>query len=774
MSPQPSERPFRLSVRDLIAFCFPPEDITPGGGVDELLAGGQAHRARQERQSGQAERALSHRFQLDGEAVELYGRMDAFTDGDVPLVEEMKLSGWQGENAMPEHRAQAVCYGAMLAAEQRYASVKLCVTYLKLNGEVLRSHTETLAGEALIGETEGWLRRYLVFALRERAHQRARDKSLRGMTFPYESYRKGQRELAAQVYTAIDRGKRLFASLPTGTGKSAAVLFPALKAMGEGKTGKLLYLTARNTARQGPVQALERMKAQGLKARVGVLTAKEKLCPAIARCHPDDCDRAKGHYLRQAAAEEALLADDAPLWTDEVIVAAADRFRLCPFELALRLTELADVALMDLNYAFDPFAQVKRLFSRKRRMTLLVDEAHHAVDRVRESLSGTLDSAALKTFRASFGKACGRKHPYYLALSALIRGLCALEPAAEPETAERPAKEWRLTALPEGIAALAEAVAAQASLVFQAGRAAPLGEVSAVLRLILPFLYAAEHLNEDDAILLEGRGQNRALTLYCLLPAREIARVTKGMRGVVFFSATLSPLPAMKALLGGDEADACFSLPSPFPPANLKVVRRRISTRYENRADSAAAVAEAITQAALAKSGHYIAFFPSYAYLKLVLEKLDESALPPLWVQERDMTEADREAFFAAFSEQGTALLGLCVLGGLFSEGVDLPGECLIGAIIVGVGLPTPSLKLRAIQACYQQHFGDGFGYACRVPALQKVAQAGGRLIRSETDKGLLVLLDSRYYESAYLSLLPAEWRDFREDIGQAAKELWG
>ena len=271
------EKSFRVSVRELVAFCFPPEDITPAADARDMLAGGEAHRARQERQEGRAECPVSHLYALDGEAVELFGRMDAFTDGEPPFVEEMKLSAWQGDGVMPEHRAQAICYAAMVAAEMSRERVRVCVSYLSLDGEVMRSYEETLDAHALVRETEQWLRRYLAFAVRERAHRAQRDASIQSAPFPFDEYRAGQRELAAQVYTAISWRKRLFACLPTGTGKSAAVLFPAIKAMGEGKTSKILYLTARNTARQSPLATLERMKRRGLLARVSVLTAKEKV-----------------------------------------------------------------------------------------------------------------------------------------------------------------------------------------------------------------------------------------------------------------------------------------------------------------------------------------------------------------------------------------------------------------------------------------------------------------------------------------------------------------
>jgi len=746
------EKAFRISVRELVAFCFPPEDITPGGAVGDMLAGGVAHRAAQKQREGEIEKSLSHVFALDGCAIELFGRMDAYTDDAIPLVEEMKHCRATPAVPWPEHRAQALCYAAMVSLLWEKPQVRFCISYVSLEGEVLARFEECLPAEELQAQTEAWLSNYLSFALREQSHRAKRDDSLKQMTFPYPAYRSGQRELARQVYTAISRKKRLFASLPTGTGKSAAVLFPALKAMGEGKTGRLLYLTARNTARQSPLEALARMQAQGMHARITVLTAKEKLCPALTRCHPDDCSRAKGHYLREREAVAELLAQGG-LWTDEVILAVSEKHHLCPFELALTLTELADVILMDLNYAFDPFAQLKRMFRVHRDMTLLIDEAHHALDRVRESLSGELDSGTFREHRTVVGKALGRKHPYYKALTVLLHALRREQPPGDSD-------EWRADTLPEGLCGQVETVMEEASALIGQSHGVPLPDVFQIIRLCLPFLYAAQRLDSEDYVILwNAHGKERTVCLYCLSPGGEIARITGQQRGAVFFSATLSPLESMKQLLGGEEDDACFALPSPFPPENLHVYVRGLSTRYQHRADTARQVADLIEEMVQSKPGHYLVFFPSYAYLRLVRMQLNEERLPPLFVQTPQMDESDREAFFQAFSEASGPHLGLCVLGGLFSEGIDLPGERLIGVMVVGVGLPTPSQKQTAIREKYQEQFDDGFHYACRIPGMQKVLQAGGRVIRSETDQGILVLVDDRYNEPAYRWLLPEHWQ---------------
>ena len=753
---------FRVSVRELVAFSYFPPDITPAEDAERMLAGGRAHRARQAGAAGESEKSLCHAFSCLGADVTVYGRMDLFEDGDVPFVEEIKLGAQARPEPLPEHWAQAVCYGAMLAREKPCERVRLCVCYVDEAGEALSRHEETLDRDALATALQNLLEPWTACALRESAYRRERDASLRALAFPYESYRKGQRELAVQVYTAIRRKKRLFASLPTGTGKSAAVLYPALKALGEGLTGKVLYLTARNTARQSPVHALERMYREGLRARCTVLTAKEKLCPAPARCHPDFCPRAKGHYLRQGDAVDELLACRDAVWTDERILRAAAHHDVCPFELALALVELADVVLMDLNYAFDPFAQVKRLFQRRRDMTLLVDEAHHAVERVRDSLSGSLDSRELARLRAEHGKQAGRKTPYYRALTALIRAL------RELGGQEKRSFERTLDALPEGLVQRAEEAFGLAVQQLAQGEGA-----ADAARMLMGFRYAAEHLDEDYAVLLEGRGRERTLTLYCLLPGREIARVTRGLRGAVFFSATLTPLPAMKRLLGGEEEDACFSLPSPFDPRHLQVVRRRVNTDYDRRESTAEQIADALRELTAARPGSYIAYFPSYAYLSLVLERLKEAEnLPPLLVQRRDMEGDEQAAFLEAFEKEKGPKLGLCVLGGLYSEGIDLPGERLIGAAVVGMGLPVPSARLAAVRACYHRHFGDGFAYACRIPGMHKVLQAAGRVVRSESDRGIVLLLDDRYYDPAYAALLPDSWQLCDEDISLAAQRL--
>lgn len=750
---------FKISVRELVAFsCFAP-DIMPVADTDALLTGAQAHRARQAYFEGETERTIKHVFEMNGASIQVFGRMDAFVDGEIPFVEEIKLCRTVPRVARPEHRLQAICYAAMISAQNTCAAVKIRVCYVDEKGEILVTFEEILSAVELDDAITQLLKPYAAFVVREAEHRCIRDESLRTLPFPFETYRKGQRELAAQVYTAIIRKKRLFANLPTGTGKSAAVLFPALKALGNGLTEKVVYLTARNTARQSPLQALCRMQEQGMTARCSILTAKEKMCPVQTRCHPEDCPRAKGHFLRQGQAIDDLLHSGALVWDEKIIQAVADKHSICPFEFSLALSELADVLLMDLNYAFDPFAQVKRLFQRQKNFTLLVDEAHHAIDRVRDNLSGTLDSRELARIRTEHGKSAGRKNDVYRSLSQLIHRIREIECQAD---------EMYLEQAPDDLTELTQTVLdAALSMSGQAGSG-----LQDLLRICLTYLYASEHADEDYAVLLERYGKERVITLYCLLPGKELARITKNLRGTVFFSATLQPLMAMKQLLGGGEEDACFELPSPFPPERLQIVRTKVNTRFECREQSAPQIAGLIHEVLDKHPGNTIVFFPSYSYLNLVSGYLDIDRLPDLWVQRRDMGEEDRKAFLEAFENSETTCLGMCVLGGLFSEGIDLPGTRLINVVVIGLGLPVPSVRINAVKACYMKYYGDGFAYACRIPGMQKVLQAVGRLIRSEADSGLAVLADDRYFQTEYAALLPATWRMDSTEVSEAAEKL--
>ena len=759
----------RIAVRTLVEFTLHGTDIRRlGGQVKDMQDGMLGHKARQALlgDDWQAEVPLSLTVPVEDEESELLlsGRMDAFRDGDVPIIEEIKL--WQHKEppqlANPAHEMQAICYGHMLCQTQGAAQVLIRVVYVDRRGKLRGQFDTPLSAEEC---RERFLTVLLPYVRRMRMlrkHRRERDASLRHLVFPFGEYRPGQREMAVQVYTAVKLGKRLFASMPTGTGKSVAALFPALKALGEGLTGQVYYLTARTTQRQGALEALRRMREQPLHLWTLTLDAKDKQCPERTLCHPDYCPRAKGHFLRDyAAIEEMLLTDD---WSPENIRAMADKHCLCPFEFALSLAEIADLTICDYNYALDPAVHIQRIFDATANVTLLIDEAHNLLSRVREMLSGTVDGGRIRKLRTVVGKAAGRMHPLYKAMTEVLKALDDL-PIPEDESTEGTLDKLP-TSLDNACMELTDAFMTAQNEYFPWDEAGE--KVGDTLLPLLSFVRARRRDTTEYAWLWQGR-KNKVLTAFALDVGDYFESVTKGLRGVVCFSATMHPLEDMKTLLGGQEDDACFAMPSPFPKENLLILQQDVNTRYRYREAACDQIAAAIRTMVTAKPGRYIAFFPSFAYLRQVSDMLDI----PHQAQRSGMTDAERADFLAPYVPGEEPVLSLCVLGGIFAEGIDLPGDALDGVVIVGVGLPQVNLFQETLRGYYERTFGDGFLYAYMLPGMQKVAQAVGRVIRTETDRGVALLLDDRYRQNAYRRLSPEHWDIRRGDNDKMLRTFW-
>ena len=757
----------RISVRGLVEFTLHGADIRPAGSMRDMQEGMLGHKARQGLlgEGWEAEVPVSLTVPVDEEAeMLLTGRMDAFCDGDVPVIEEIKL--WQRKEPplvpLEAHEMQAVCYGHMLCVARRIGGVIIRVVYVDRRGKVSGEFDTPLTAEEcharFLTVFEPWVRRMRLV----RRHRRERDASLRHLVFPFDAYRPGQREMAVQVYTAVKLGRRLFASMPTGTGKSVAALFPALKALGEGLTNQVYYLTARTTQRQGALEALRRMRNQPLHLWTLTLDAKDKQCPAPTLCHPDFCPRAKGHFLRDnAAIEEMLLIDD---WSPENIRAMADKHDLCPFEFALSLAEIADLTICDYNYALDPAVHIQRIFDKTADVTLLIDEAHNLLSRVRDMLSGEVDGGRIRKLRTFVGKTAGRKHALYKAMTEVLKAIDDLpipeDEAAEGELAKLP------TSFDNACLELADAFMEAHNDRF------PWGEEGEKLRDVvtplLGFIRARKRDTAEYAWLWQGR-KNKMITAFALDVAGYFEEVTTMLRGVVCFSATMHPLEDMKTLLGGTEEDACFAMPSPFPRENLLIHQLDVNTRYRFRDAASPEIAAAIRAMVEAKPGKYIAFFPSFAYLRQVSEMLEI----PHQAQCSAMTDEERRAFLAPYCPDGEPVLSLCVLGGVFAEGIDLPGNALDGVAIVGVGLPQVNLFQETLRAYYERTLGDGFLYAYMLPGMQKVAQAVGRVIRTENDRGVALLLDDRYRQNAYRRLCPEHWVIRHGECERELKHFW-
>ncbi|MDR1261918.1 MAG: ATP-dependent DNA helicase [Oscillospiraceae bacterium] len=754
-----------------------------------MREGAKLHRLLQQMSAdGVAERRVSLLFSHLNIDLLVAGRIDRLAPGDPPIVEEFKLASHPVSAPIPEHWTQTVIYAHMLAQSESLDTVRVRLIYAAQNGGTLGLFESVESRVDLEGEFRAAAEPFCAYIAGGLSWRAARDESLRGMRFPYPEPRPGQRAFAAHVRQAIISKRRLFAEAPTGIGKTSAALVPSVRALASGYTEQVFFLTARTTARLAALDALERMRAQGVHLRSVVLTAKELCCPhareaaGTFRCAMTDCPEAVGFYDRLAeSAPDFLRVENA---TPDAIAAMARSAKLCPHELSLSMAEAADVVLCDYNYAFDPSVQLQRVFRVKKPVTLLIDEAHHLGERARNMLSATVSTDSLKASRREMGQALGRKSEPYAAMTKLIHAMESISTWNDEERLDAP-PDALLPALSD---ALDQSLAAlpTASLPVTHNMVRPLTSMRAALTSqTIPFAWLIRRSEPQGNNAQPGARLNHKkhteLTALCLDVAQHIASCTKRLCGCVFFSGTFSPLPAMRSLLGGDNEDALLSLPSPFPPERLLTLWMAHSTRYQARQSSSRAVAETLAAFARHSPGNLWFCFPSYAYLEMirvalvyVAPELELAVQPRVSGAEAAFT---RQSFIDMFQED-TRRIGMIVLGGSFGESVDLPGGRLTGAAVVGVGLPQVNLEQETLRAYYDERFGDGFQAAYRVPGMHKVIQAAGRVIRSSNDKGALLLLDERYGQDDYADLLPAHWTRFaqcdsNEELIERLQTFW-
>jgi DNA excision repair protein ERCC-2 len=636
--------------------------------------------------------------------------------------------------------------------------------------------------------------------LRERHHWcLARNASIATLAFPFPAYRPGQRELAVAAYRVLANGGRLFLAAPTGIGKTISVLFPAVKALGEGKLERIFYLTARTVGRAIAEKALADLRRGGLKLRAVTLTAKEKVCVREGHpCDPLTCPLALGYYDRiNSAIREALAQEEI---TRSVLETVGQKHQVCPFELSLDVSVWADAIVCDYNYVFDPQVYLRRHFEEDGgAYAFLVDEVHNLVERAREMFSAELDGREILDVKRAIKKAAPRCAKALTQLHNAMRKLGnAIEPHEESFEASDTAVELNL--FPAKAATIGqEENGVSTSPEFPDSLIEPLETAldeaeswlvknqPAEFREALLALYFQMHSFRRTAELYDARFvtiiQNDPevkVRQFCLDPSLLLRKALARGKAAIFFSATLTPMDYYRALLGGENEDPVLQLSSPFPSENLAVlIQDRIQTHFKGRVESLGEVVEAIGTFVRGRSGNYLVYFPSYQYLNDTLQafQIRHQSVPVL-VQRPGMTEPERDAFLAAFSvEHGETLVGFAVLGGIFGEGIDLVGERLIGAVIVGVGLPQLCIERNLIRDYFQEKNAAGFEYAYTFPGMNRVLQAVGRVIRSDTDRGVVLLIDARFNETRYRRLFPVWWKYLRirrtEALREAVDNFW-
>jgi DNA excision repair protein ERCC-2 len=751
-----------ISVRNLVEFLLRRGDLAHVFDLSQrnLLAGirGQQKIQKTRPENYNEEVSVGCRIEDEDFILDIQGRIDGVYELDDKIVlEEIKTTTQDLEEFIAEeeylHWAQLKTYAAIYATELKLPSITGQLTYLQVATGELKSLFKEFDSAELNLFLLDLTSQYLSWMRKVQAWQQERDHAISTADFPYPDLRKGQQRMIEEVSETISSQGQLIIQAPTGTGKTVAVLYPAIRSLAEGHIQKIFYLTARGTGRVIAERTLEELKAKGLRVKYVTLTAKEKVCLNSAKnCLGDECPYARGYYDRLRKALDVLFTCDA--FTQDVIAVIAREHQICPFELSLDISLWMDCIICDLNYAFDPRVYLKRYFLENSYDCLfLVDEAHNLVDRSREMYSSQIQRSRFLELRRHLKE----QNPKIFKQAGKINTLLL-----EIKKELKPEKQSWENERPEKLLSQLRKLALGIEQGFKKEIKAEIKQkILDIYFEINWFLRVSDLYDENYSTCYETGERDLRIKLFCKDPADHLKVTMDRARAVVLFSATMSPMSYFAQVLGCREDVTQCTLPSPFPSENrCLMVAPFISTYYRSRFQTKEMLVQTVGTMISAKRGNYMVFFPSYEYLRMVLPLYQRTFTEhDILIQTPGMGEKERIAFLNNFShENSRTLVGFVVMGGIFGEGIDLAGDRLSGAVIVGVGLPGISLERELIR----QHFEDddvpGFNYAYLYPGLNRVFQAAGRVIRSEYDRGAILLIDMRYSRPQYSSLLPEDW----------------
>ena len=755
----------RISVRNLVEFILQSGDLDNRRGTidkDAMLKGSRLHRKLQKQMGGdyRAEVALRMNYSYEDLDIRLEGRADGiFTEDEVVWIDEIKgIYGnvEQMEEPVKVHKAQAMCYGYIYGVQEGLSKIGIQMTYANLETEVVKRFREVISIEELKEWYQKLLDEYHKWLSYQKKWKEERNHSLQSLEFPF-SYREGQRKMVSSVYHAIGASRQIFIQAPTGVGKTMSTIFPAVRAVGEGKGETIFYLTAKTITRTVAQEAFEVLREKGMKYKVVTITAKEKLCfMDETKCDPVHCPYARGHFDR---VNDAVYE----LWTTksrydrETIREQAEKWQVCPFEMCLDLSLWVDAVICDYNYVFDPTVHLKRFFGDGvgGDYIFLIDEAHNLAERGREMYSASICREDAVRVRKAMKERAPR---LYRSLGKLDKQLKELQEGCGNYLVLPGTGSITMTILK---------VQGEFDAFLEAHKDVELeDEVRKFYFDIRNFLNIAELIDENYVVYAEnGEDGLFRLKLFCVNPAVNLGEYLKKGRSAVFFSATLLPMSYYRKLLSNRQDDYGIYVESPFSQKNRCILNAGdVSSLYSRRGyEEYHKIAEYIARTVWQRQGNYMVFFPSYKMLEEVYAVYEEE-FSVNWVkcicQNSSMKEQEREEFLREFEQDQESLVAFCIMGGIFSEGIDLLGEKLIGAILVGTGLPQLGNEREILRSFYSENGENGFDYAYRYPGMNKVLQAAGRVIRTREDYGVILLLDERFRQREYSNLFPVEWND--------------
>lgn len=787
----------KVSVREMIEFILRSGSIMPVSlSSSRMQDGTKAHTKYQTRMEKEMNyvREVSVKKELEyrGITYVVSGRIDGVIDdpmvSDDIILDEIKSTGGSILDytvANPMHLAQVHMYAYMFMCQHDIKKLRCRVTYIELETFETRIFEEEKCREEVEAFFYDTVKKYAEFVAFIAGFEKEAKESLKALEFPFTEHREGQAYLMKGVYKAILAKKELFARAPTGIGKTVATLFPALKAYSHDHIEKVFFLTAKTIGKEVALHTIDKMVEQGAKLKYVAITAKDKICfKEETKCNPEYCEYAKGHYDRvNDAIMEMLL--DFDCYDRDHIEGVAKKHKVCPYEFSLDLALFSQVIICDYNYVFDPSAMLKRFFADgdPKKYTLLVDEAHNLVDRSRSMYSASLSKMKILEVKRLVGKKDDKVKKYLQGMNEYL-----LDKRKEME--EREVIELVEENPPLRMETYLRGVIHQTEKIFKTHKDHPeMEKLLAFYFEVYDFLKKYEMYSKHYCTYYEKDGNEVYIKLFCIDPRENIVEIIRELSGVIFFSATLLPMDYYQHILGGSEESFGLNLPSPFDENKMKLlINQQISTKYMDRERTIREVCEQILTLVSGKKGNYLVYFPSYQYMHLGVDTFTELLYEhkrenemKLLLQKPMLTEEEKEVFISSFSEEKEEeyLVGFAVLGGMFSEGIDLVGDKLVGAVVVSVSLPLLCLERNIIK----EHFSKedrrkGFDYAYTYPGMNKVLQSAGRVIRTKEDKGAVLLIDQRFRSRTYENMYPGEWshREYyrkTEELQQKIKDFW-
>lgn len=751
----------KVSVRELVAFVHNEESIDNRKQSNHTaLEGSKIHRKLQQSmdENYQSEVSLKTVYQGKQFDIQLEGRCDGIWQKENQIIiDEIKTGEHTFEQledaTLQLFMAQAKIYAYIYALQEKLEEVVVMVRYFCTQDEKIDEYQNQYSFDELNNYYQETMKEYEKWLIFLDKYRQNRQKKLQALQFPYNNYRKGQRELSIAVYRTLSQEKCLFMEAPTGTGKTLSTLFPALKAMGEYNQGRIFYLTAKTITRQVALDTMKLFEEQQSEIKTIEISAKEKICfMNECKCNPDYCPFAKNYYQKQKLAIWDLL-NNGHFYSREQISEVAKKYECCPFELSLDLSLYSDVIVCDYNYLFDPQVYLKRFFELEETDSyFLVDEGHNLISRAREMYSKALSLQLIKDFKKLLPKH-HRKHHKILQQF--------IEYCEESRKLLKDQDYLFQKELPDKLIDLGY----RWSEYFRDFLLELKDEIPTWLQNLyfdlMSFLKISEYYDDHFTFLVELVNHELQFKIFCLDPAHFIKQKLDFGKGSVLFSATLSPVQYYQNLLVGHTDDLTFRQSSPFNQNQFQVlVADYLPMTYKYRSQVVDSLCELIKKATDIKAGNYFCFFPSFSYMEEVYQRYIQ--LYPeaeVLIQSRELKDVEKEAFLANFQAQNEqVVLGFCVLGGVFSEGIDLKKNRLIGSIIVSVGLPQISKEQEELKNYFDEKNQQGFYYIYQLPGFNKIMQAAGRVIRTEEDRGVILLIDQRFSRKDYMQLYPTHW----------------